>query len=314
MPVTGGDITHVKTIVRDPSHLTSIEIANFSTGDEAFMRSLDRYYALDKESMLAPDGVNAILAKGTRGGALPGRWIATCNFITGCTGGSSGGAPGPTGPTGPTGATGIDGLDGPPGPTGPTGLDGLAGPPGPTGPTGATGLDGLDGPPGPTGATGATGPGTFTDVAQMTTAETFNDPTFTPVPGLSILTTSTVAPGSAANALEIDLSVAFTGIPLTGVNANFRVLFDGTPLPLNRGTGGTIGGANIVEAVQDATLLTYVTIDPNTGLPVDLTVPHSVVVEVSVPLGAPGVLEITIDPATDNQHGTLAVRAVTVAP
>ncbi len=139
MPVTGGDITHVKTIVRDPAHLTSIEIANFSTGDEAFMRSLDRYYTLDKESTLAPDGLNVILAKGTRGGALPGRWIATCNFITGCSG-ASGGVPGPTGPAGEPGPTG------PTGPTGPAGLDGGTGPTGPTGPAGATGPTGIGAP------------------------------------------------------------------------------------------------------------------------------------------------------------------------
>ncbi len=123
MPVTGGDITHVKTLTRDPAHLTSIEIANFSTGDEAFVRSLDRYYTLDKESTLAPDGVNVILAKGTRGGALPGRWIATCNYLTGCSGASGGGAPGPTGPTGPTGPAGADGATGPTGPTGPGSTD-----------------------------------------------------------------------------------------------------------------------------------------------------------------------------------------------
>ncbi len=281
MPVTGGDITHVKTIVRDTAHLTSIEIANFSTGDEAFMRSLDRYYTLDKESTLAPDGVNVILAKGTRGGALPGRWIATCNFITGCSG-ASGGTPGPTGPAGATG---------------------------PTGPAGATGPAG-----GPTGPTGPAGPGTFTDVAQLATLTTLSDPAFTPVPGLAILTTSTVPPGSPANALEIDLSIAFTGIPIAGVNANFRVLFDGTPLPLNRGTGGTLSAGQLLTTAQDASLLTYVSIDPNTGLPVDLTVPHSVVVEASVPSGVPGVVEISIDPTTDNQHGTLAVRAVNIAP
>jgi len=148
MPVTGGDITHVKTIARDAAHLTSIEIANFSTGDEAFVRALDRYFTLDKESTLAPDGVNVILALGTRGGALPGRWVATCNYLTECSGGSGGGV-GPTGPAGTDGATGPTGPTGPTGLTGPTGIDGATGP---TGPSGA------DGAPGPTGATGPTGP------------------------------------------------------------------------------------------------------------------------------------------------------------
>jgi hypothetical protein len=223
MPVTGGDITHVKTIVRDAAHLTSIEIANFSTGDEAFVRSLDRYYTLDKESTLSPDGVNVILALGTRGGALPGRWIATCNYLTGCSGASGAGAPGPTGPTGPTGPAGIDGVDGATGPTGPT------------------------------GPTGATGPGSpdLSAIFGFDPPEVRIIPTDGPIPLMT--TPAIVAPTSGVIDVDADINVATDdGAALTfvltySVNLGPDVVVEGTfrgapPDPLNVGVGSTAIG------------------------------------------------------------------------
>jgi hypothetical protein len=169
MPATGGDITHVKTTAQSIAHLQSISIANFDSGDLAFVKPLDRYYTLDRESFLAPDGFNVVLAAGTRGGFLPGRWIATCNYLTGCSG--------PTGGSGTVGATGPTGPAGPVGPSGPEGAVGANGPTGPDGSIGPTGPDGATGPAGPAGATGPTG----ADTPDASAFAFFDDPAGVPI-------------------------------------------------------------------------------------------------------------------------------------